>query len=127
MIRRPPRSTRTDTLFPYTTLFRSLLDDLAGVGVDEFAEVALAVRHVIGCASGGVFAHRQHDEAGDREADSNAERIDRSDEPAEASRERHRRGGGRAEAGRGGKGCVGECRSRGSAYEENKNRDIVNT
>src|SRR3546814_11702686 len=25
MIRRPPRSTRTDTLFPYTTLFRSAL------------------------------------------------------------------------------------------------------
>src|SRR3546814_7421529 len=27
MIRRPPRSTRTDTLFPYTTLFRSRLPD----------------------------------------------------------------------------------------------------
>src|SRR3546814_6614093 len=26
MIRRPPRSTRTDTLFPYTTLFRSTVD-----------------------------------------------------------------------------------------------------
>src|SRR3546814_14560760 len=26
MIRRPPRSTRTDTLFPYTTLFRSFED-----------------------------------------------------------------------------------------------------
>src|SRR3546814_19021783 len=26
MIRRPPRSTRTDTLFPYTTLFRSDVD-----------------------------------------------------------------------------------------------------
>src|SRR3546814_3593500 len=26
MIRRPPRSTRTDTLFPYTTLFRSLIE-----------------------------------------------------------------------------------------------------
>src|SRR3546814_10651633 len=26
MIRRPPRSTRTDTLFPYTTLFRSAYD-----------------------------------------------------------------------------------------------------
>src|SRR3546814_8157364 len=26
MIRRPPRSTRTDTLFPYTTLFRSVPD-----------------------------------------------------------------------------------------------------
>src|SRR3546814_1940616 len=25
MIRRPPRSTRTDTLFPYTTLFRSII------------------------------------------------------------------------------------------------------
>src|SRR3546814_9243138 len=38
MIRRPPRSTRTDTLFPYTTLFRSVglrrvlvVDRLAGV------------------------------------------------------------------------------------------------
>src|SRR3546814_3975896 len=29
MIRRPPRSTRTDTLFPYTTLFRSAPGDLA--------------------------------------------------------------------------------------------------
>src|SRR3546814_4504212 len=28
MIRRPPRSTRTDTLFPYTTLFRSTFDGL---------------------------------------------------------------------------------------------------
>src|SRR3546814_12470805 len=27
MIRRPPRSTRTDTLFPYTTLFRSAVDE----------------------------------------------------------------------------------------------------
>src|SRR3546814_12305982 len=27
MIRRPPRDTRTDTLFPYTTLFRSLILD----------------------------------------------------------------------------------------------------
>src|SRR3546814_14189772 len=34
MIRRPPRSTRTDTLFPYTTLFRShaVLFDLEGLG-----------------------------------------------------------------------------------------------
>src|SRR3546814_4387896 len=34
MIRRPPRSTRTDTLFPYTTLFRSLH---RCAGVHEFA------------------------------------------------------------------------------------------
>src|SRR3546814_7249593 len=42
MIRRPPRSTRTDTLFPYTTLFRSqpevrqvAADDLGQRGGDE--------------------------------------------------------------------------------------------
>src|SRR3546814_19623298 len=29
MIRRPPRSTRTDTLFPYTTLFRSAMQSKA--------------------------------------------------------------------------------------------------
>src|SRR3546814_3256015 len=33
MIRRPPRSTRTDTLFPYTTLFRSWLCHTFGWGV----------------------------------------------------------------------------------------------
>src|SRR3546814_2403796 len=32
MIRRPPRSTRTDTLFPYTTLFRSGTADLGRDG-----------------------------------------------------------------------------------------------
>src|SRR3546814_4501228 len=39
MIRRPPRSTRTDTLFPYTTLFRSgdaLVLDTEGARVDDF-------------------------------------------------------------------------------------------
>src|SRR3546814_3379642 len=32
MIRRPPRSTRTDTLFPYTTLFRSGVANTWGYG-----------------------------------------------------------------------------------------------
>src|SRR3546814_5186498 len=32
MIRRPPRSTRTDTPFPYTTLFRSHLDSINAYG-----------------------------------------------------------------------------------------------
>src|SRR3546814_12944394 len=35
MIRRPPRSTRTDTLFPYTTLFRSVERE-AGIADQEF-------------------------------------------------------------------------------------------
>src|SRR3546814_5770895 len=34
MIRRPPRSTRTDTLFPYTTLFRSLVSFLTSKKYD---------------------------------------------------------------------------------------------
>src|SRR3546814_19340316 len=36
MIRRPPRSTRTDTLFPYTTLFRSVSSEEL-IGNAEFA------------------------------------------------------------------------------------------
>src|SRR3546814_12939211 len=39
MLRRPPRSTRTDTLFPYTTLFRSII-------IAEFVvRPGAAVRH----------------------------------------------------------------------------------
>src|SRR3546814_12538080 len=38
MIRRPPRSTRTDTLFPYTTLFRSAAAHAAGMFLDQFLE-----------------------------------------------------------------------------------------
>src|SRR3546814_7716349 len=41
MIRRPPRSTRTDTLFPYTTLFRSgpVLEPSGGPGrLDPIAD-----------------------------------------------------------------------------------------
>src|SRR3546814_5458547 len=40
MIRRPPRSTRTDTLFPYTTLFRSLEEALAVAGQHLAGELA---------------------------------------------------------------------------------------
>src|SRR3546814_1369361 len=44
MIRRPPRSTRTDTLFPYTTLFRSLFETAAHhdqfrASVYQFAQI----------------------------------------------------------------------------------------
>src|SRR3546814_9551424 len=35
MIRRPPRSTRTDTLFPYTTLFRSEVGDQSGAFAND--------------------------------------------------------------------------------------------
>src|SRR3546814_11465745 len=52
MLRRPPRSTRTDTLFPYTTLFRSLEAELVAQraaavvpGVGREHEAHLATRH----------------------------------------------------------------------------------
>src|SRR3546814_20545644 len=44
MIRRPPRSTRTDTLFPYTTLFRSGRIDLLYSTEDAIASVARFLR-----------------------------------------------------------------------------------
>src|SRR3546814_20424944 len=47
MIRRPPRSTRTDTLFPYTTLFRS----------HEIAGPVREVGHRDGAAAGGPEFH----------------------------------------------------------------------
>src|SRR3546814_7304909 len=44
MIRRPPRSTRTDTLFPYTTLFRSGIGAAGAGGVGRSAAGDRAVR-----------------------------------------------------------------------------------
>src|SRR3546814_16834032 len=44
MIRRPPRSTRTDTLFPYTTLFRSRLHHRRLAGVDRHRDAAFRQR-----------------------------------------------------------------------------------
>src|SRR3546814_7363119 len=44
IVRRPPRSTRTDTLFPYTTLFRSRL----GQRIEERDVLALEIAHRIG-------------------------------------------------------------------------------
>src|SRR3546814_21190629 len=56
MRQRPPRSTRTDTLFPYTTLFRSC--SLSAIAAQAGAQTAdypnRAVRVVIGFAPGGA-------------------------------------------------------------------------
>src|SRR3546814_4153053 len=54
MIRRPPRSTRTDTLFPYTTLFRSL-DRIHGIQITAAAEPAFRGDDVA-----SVHVHRRH-------------------------------------------------------------------
>src|SRR3546814_12030630 len=44
MIRRPPRSTRTDTLFPYTTLFRSPLNAIRKTSRPLFRQVSANCR-----------------------------------------------------------------------------------
>src|SRR3546814_14133672 len=46
MIRRPPRSTRTDTLFPYTTLFRSCASTSAPIQVKASAVMAAAAERI---------------------------------------------------------------------------------
>src|SRR3546814_2238498 len=54
MIRRPPRSTRTDTLFPYTTLFRSpifrLAVQLPGIAGEEDRRLVPVVGHALAVA-----------------------------------------------------------------------------
>src|SRR3546814_2875333 len=61
MIRLPPRSTRTDTLFPYTTLFLSLGLDLAehDVAVGHRQRPAAAVAGRAGIGAGGVRAYSE--------------------------------------------------------------------
>src|SRR3546814_1362189 len=58
MVRRPPRSTRPDTRFPYTALFRSLVRavERAEVPADQREGVVPADRHIM--TGRGVIAHR---------------------------------------------------------------------
>src|SRR3546814_8351968 len=60
MIRRPPRSTRTDTLFPYTTLFRSF----GKIGGDELVRHRCAQGELAG-GRGGRAARLQRGAEGD--------------------------------------------------------------
>src|SRR3546814_20672279 len=59
MIRRPPRSTRTDTLFPYTTLFRSGAED----ALIEAVELLALFRRLLALArrSGTLGLHPRLD------------------------------------------------------------------
>src|SRR3546814_19305564 len=114
MIRRPPRSTRTDTLFPYTTLFRS-----RGAAPGERSEVR-------GC-NGGPCSIPSKGESG------LAARLGKAG--AIACRVTVAAHGGplqmpgtvigkptiRSEERRVGKECVSTCRSRWSPYHEKKN------
>src|SRR3546814_15499189 len=115
MIRRPPRSTRTDTLFPYTTLFRSrdvahlevaaLEGDELGALLEEGAAVVALEGEV---AFDGVGEHLHH--------------LGADVLLGEDGREAQRRlvlrksGHARSEERRVGKECVSTCQSRWSPY-----------
>src|SRR3546814_11216361 len=67
-IRRPPRSTRTDTRFPYTTLFRSLAP--AGTRIDRVLLVGLGKADDISDVEmenlgGRIYAETQRDKGGE--------------------------------------------------------------
>src|SRR3546814_3532963 len=77
MMRRPPRSTRTDTLFPYTTLFRSpdprsARDNAAVTRRSSLGQVSCGCRRLVGASmrselpstwgGGGRFDHPRSEE-----------------------------------------------------------------
>src|SRR3546814_3135602 len=59
MIRRPPRSTRTDTLFPYTTLFRSLPRRQMESEVEEMYEIFPDLKRLTGALGWSLSGGQQ--------------------------------------------------------------------
>src|SRR3546814_14763298 len=119
MIRRPPRSTRTDTLFPYTTLFRSRADGDAGqADIRVFREATGGLEHcghlvaVLEDAGGadredrcGAGGDQQQSDQPDDDLVAVAEALHLGESHAPSSRSEERRVG---------KECVSTCRSRWS-------------
>src|SRR3546814_14019059 len=97
MIRLPPRSTRTDTLFPYTTLFRSCSH------CDQFNGIHETL--IEAWKSFGLWGHRVHFTCS-RDAAADLGTVDYLRDTALQA--------GRSEERRVGKECVSTCRSRWS-------------
>src|SRR3546814_12489302 len=138
MIRRPPRSTRTDTLFPYTTLFRSVLpwmisstsadfrravQRLISSSITALIDVSFARLHL----SRFSLGHYRHGDSVAAIRAAPASRLLPADTtmhprdtprrrlwvtPSDAVARRYHR----SEERRVGKECVSTCRSRGAPY-----------
>src|SRR3546814_16634803 len=104
MIRRPPRSTRTDTLFPYTTLFRSADD--GGI----FAQAVDMRDRKVRRREAGEYARLAFDRM--RPGQEGTGRL----APQDIGRGPRGHAEGRSEERRVGKECVSTCRSRWSPY-----------
>src|SRR3546814_13073950 len=121
MIRRPPRSTRTDSLFPYTTLFRSLAMLITSLGMTlvdvhlgHAPSTASAYLFLAVAGTGALMLGSATDalrRSSDRVAEQNVylgavnRRLDQLAHQLRGSEER-----------RVGKECVSPCRSRWSPY-----------
>src|SRR3546814_13715011 len=107
MIRRPPRSTRTDTLFPYTPLFRSLArrrHQLAVEFISPAVEAAIQQRRLTLDFLERIVAPEQLVAAVRTDVVERAQHIVLA----------------RSEERRAGKECVSTCRSRWSPYHYKK-------
>src|SRR3546814_11896278 len=116
MIRRPPRSTRTDTLFPYTTLFRSSLD-LGFLELDMLARtrVVFPHRHLLGHRARVLLGDIEKARVGGaHQLDLDGRRLGHGPVPRNMDTSAGRPT--RSEERRVGKECVSTCRSRWSAY-----------
>src|SRR3546814_13430338 len=106
MIRRPPRSTRTDTLFPYTTLFRSLFGAHAA-GVPAIETVYPDFRDLDGLAAYAARGRRDGFTGMMAIHPAQVPVINAAFTPGDDERSEERRVG---------KECVRMCRSRWSRY-----------
>src|SRR3546814_18114318 len=111
MIRRPPRSTRTDTLFPYTTLFRSVTKELSSDAYEGRAPGTPGEEKTV------AYIIKKYEEAGLKPGNNGEWKQDvplveitaKNATPLTFT-------GGRSETRRVGKECVSTCRSRGWPY-----------
>src|SRR3546814_15744288 len=101
MIRRPPRSTRTDTLFPYTTLFRSI------VTKDEYGafDLSFEFKLTTGANSGVKYFVTLAEQSAGSAIGLEYQILDDAVHPDAKLRSEERRVG---------KECVSTCRSRWS-------------
>src|SRR3546814_12703872 len=111
MIRRPPRSTRTDTLFPYTTLFRSIVRVVIAEG-PRFPKLA----RTFYLAGPQVMTAMVAEQLANAAASGEVDLGEIGRETAANLFINLVRGEPRSEERRVGKECVSTCRSRWSPY-----------
>src|SRR3546814_20440523 len=108
MIRRPPRTTRTDTLFPYSALFRSAVGDDADVQLVSPGDAIDLVLHRAGICIDQYFGHRH----GHARITAERQVVRRACRRVCRSAGSGRGLAWRSEERRVGEGVVGTCRSR---------------